>query len=225
MSTSYAQERVCKTYCVVKDHVLFIDHLQQPTMGQFVSGKMLSDRHVGTSGGGQSTPRLPCSSILSLCVGLSVFINLIERTPRKPTTFISHVRGSTNSWESCHHRHFNAQGRLLLRERTSYFLSGFSLKNPGFEIINFKGQFSQSLKFPSINTCCAKLLQSYPTLATPWTGAHQPPLSMGFSRQEYWGGLPFPFTGALLEPKIEPETSESLSLAGRFFTTQQPGNP
>ena len=60
---------------------------------------------------------------------------------------------------------------------------------------------------------------------TLWTIAHQPPLSMGFSRQEYWGGLPFPFTGALLEPKIEPETSESLSLAGRFFTTQQPGNP
>ena len=52
---------------------------------------------------------------------------------------------------------------------------------------------------------------------TLWTIAHQPPLSMGFSRQEYWGGLPFPFTGALLEPKIEPETSESLSLAGGFF--------
>lgn len=125
-------------YRVVKDHILFIDHLQQPTMGQFVSGKVLSDRHVGTSGGGQSTPRLPCSSILSLCVGLSVFINLIERTPRKPTTFISHVRGSTNSWGSCHHRHFNAQGRLLLRERTSYFLSGFSLKNPGFESYQFQ---------------------------------------------------------------------------------------
>ena len=35
------------------------------------------------------------------------------------------------------------------------------------------------------------------TLATPWTVAHQAPLSMGFSRQEYWRGLPFPSPGAL----------------------------
>ena len=34
--------------------------------------------------------------------------------------------------------------------------------------------------------------QACPTLATPWTVAHQAPLSMGFSRQEYWSGLPFP---------------------------------
>ena len=34
--------------------------------------------------------------------------------------------------------------------------------------------------------------------ATPWTVAHQAPLSMGFSRQEYWRGLPFPFQGTLL---------------------------
>ena len=37
--------------------------------------------------------------------------------------------------------------------------------------------------------------QSGPTLATLWTGAHQAPLSMGFSRQEYWSGLPFPSLG------------------------------
>ena len=38
--------------------------------------------------------------------------------------------------------------------------------------------------------------KSGPTLATPWTVAHQPPLSMGFSRQEYWSGLPFPLWGS-----------------------------
>ena len=37
-----------------------------------------------------------------------------------------------------------------------------------------------------------KLLQSCPTLCDPWTVAHQAPPSMGFSRQEYWSGLPFP---------------------------------
>ena len=52
--------------------------------------------------------------------------------------------------------------------------------------------------------------------------AHQAPLSMGFSRQEYWSGLPFPPPGDLLHPGIEPV---SLVLAGGFFTTAPPGNP
>ena len=46
--------------------------------------------------------------------------------------------------------------------------------------------------------------RSGPTLVTPWTGAHQAPRSMGFSRQEYWSGLPFPSSGDLLDPGIEP---------------------
>ena len=43
-----------------------------------------------------------------------------------------------------------------------------------------------------------------PTLMTPWTIACQAPLSMGFSRQEYWSGLPFPSPGDLPDPGIEP---------------------
>ena len=46
--------------------------------------------------------------------------------------------------------------------------------------------------------------QSSPTLATRWTVAHQAPLSMGFSRQEYWRGYPFPSPGHLPDPGIEP---------------------
>ena len=42
------------------------------------------------------------------------------------------------------------------------------------------------------------------TLVTPWTAACQAPLSMGFSRQEYWSGLPFPSPGDLPDPGIEP---------------------
>ena len=42
------------------------------------------------------------------------------------------------------------------------------------------------------------------TLVTPWTVAFQAPLSMGFSRQEYWSGLPFPSPGDLPDPGIEP---------------------
>ena len=54
---------------------------------------------------------------------------------------------------------------------------------------------------------------------TLWTVA---PLSMGSSRQEYWGGLPFPSPGDLPDPEIGPE---SPALAGRFFTTELPGKP
>ena len=42
------------------------------------------------------------------------------------------------------------------------------------------------------------------TLVTPWTGACQAPLSMGFSRQDYWRGLPSPSLGDLCNPDIEP---------------------
>ena len=48
-----------------------------------------------------------------------------------------------------------------------------------------------------------------PTLATPWTVAHQAPLSMGFSRQEYWSGLPFPCPGDLPDPGTEPGSPAS----------------
>ena len=55
--------------------------------------------------------------------------------------------------------------------------------------------------------------------ATLWTVAHQAPLSMGFSRQEYWSGLPFPSAGNLLDPGIKPASLRSPALAGGFFTT------
>ena len=55
--------------------------------------------------------------------------------------------------------------------------------------------------------------------ATPWTVACQAPLSMGFSRQKYWSGLPFSLLGDLPNPGIEPMSS---TLAGGFFTTEPP---
>ena len=55
--------------------------------------------------------------------------------------------------------------------------------------------------------------------ATLWTVAYQAPLSMGFSRQEYWSGLPFPLPGDLPNPGIEPMSLMSPSLIDGFFTT------
>ena len=61
-----------------------------------------------------------------------------------------------------------------------------------------------------------------PDFATPWTMAHQVPLSMGFPRQEYWNGLPFLPPGDLPDPGIKPEFP---ALEGGFFTAEPPGKP
>ena len=65
--------------------------------------------------------------------------------------------------------------------------------------------------------CAHSVTQSY-LFMTTWTIAHQAPLSVGFPRQEYWSGLPFPPPGDLPNPGIEPESPVSPALAGRFFT-------
>ena len=61
-----------------------------------------------------------------------------------------------------------------------------------------------------------------PTLATPWTVACQAPLTMGFSRQEYWSELPFPSPGHLPNPGIEPE---SPALQADSLPTELRGKP
>ena len=66
----------------------------------------------------------------------------------------------------------------------------------------------------------AQLLNHVQLFATPWTVVHQAPLSMGFSRQDYWSRLPFPSSVALQNPG-----STRHALASRFFTTYPSGKP
>ena len=61
-----------------------------------------------------------------------------------------------------------------------------------------------------------------PDSLQPMNLAHQVPLFMGFPRQEYWSGLPFPSSEDLPDPGIK---QESPALAGRFFTSEPPGKP
>ena len=61
--------------------------------------------------------------------------------------------------------------------------------------------------------------------ATPWTVTLQAPLSMEFSRQEYWSGVPFPPPGDLPNTGIEPESPIAPELAGRFLMPEPPGKP
>ena len=81
------------------------------------------------------------------------------------------------------------------------------------------------MKFPKLNdqflvsACVLSHFSRVELLATLWAIAGQPPLSMGFSKQEYWSELPCTLPGDLPDPGIEPESLMSLVLADEFFTT------
>ena len=70
-----------------------------------------------------------------------------------------------------------------------------------------------------------KSLSRVPLLATPWTAAYQAPLSMGFSRQEYWSGLPFPPPGDLPNPGIKPIPPVSPALQADSLQRRHLGSP
>ena len=70
--------------------------------------------------------------------------------------------------------------------------------------------------------CMCSVTELYPTLCDPMDYACQTPLSMGFPKQRYWSGLPFPSPEDHSRSGIKPM---SPALAGRFFTTEPPGKP
>ena len=70
--------------------------------------------------------------------------------------------------------------------------------------------------------CVCESLSHVQLFATPWTVAHQAPLFMAFSRQEYWSGLPFPSLGDLPNSGIEPE---SPALQTDSLPSEPPGKP
>ena len=70
-----------------------------------------------------------------------------------------------------------------------------------------------------VRVCVLSCFSHVWLLVTPWTVAHQAPLSMELSRQEYWSGLMFPPPGDLPNPAIEPASLMSPELAGGFFTS------
>ena len=95
----------------------------------------------------------------------------------------------------------------------SYFLCVLSFENETFH--------SHSL-LRIVRVCVLSRFSPVRLFATLWAVARQAPLSMGFSRQQYWSGLPFLPPGELPDPRIEPT---SPALAGRFFTGEPPGEP
>ena len=120
---------------------------------------------------------------------------------------------------------------MLLKCYTQY-ISKFGKLSSGHRM--GKGQFSlqsqrrsipknvqTTIKFCSFCTpiMCLCACSVVSDSVTPWTVEHQGPLSMGFSRQEYWNGLSFPTAGDLLDPGFEPM---SPALLGRVFLLGSP---
>ena len=78
------------------------------------------------------------------------------------------------------------------------------------------------LELEAVKSLSTKVAQSCLTLCDPWTTAHQAPPSMGFFRQEYWSGWPFPSPGDLPDPGIEPRFP---ALEADSLTSEPPGKP
>ena len=76
--------------------------------------------------------------------------------------------------------------------------------------------FNPTFIYINVCRCCVSHLSRVRFFSTPWTVAHQAPLSMEFPRQEHWSGLPFPSPGDLPVPRIKPVFH---ALAGGFFIT------
>ena len=87
-----------------------------------------------------------------------------------------------------------------------------------------KAKLSQVTERSNFSVIVVKLISRVQLFATPWTVIHQGPLSIGFSRQEYWSAFPVPPLGDLPKPGIEP-MSPAFCIAGRFFIADPLGKP
>ena len=87
--------------------------------------------------------------------------------------------------------------------------------------ISLKKKHSHKADYACAVKVKVKSLSRVRLFVIPWTVAYQTPLSMGFSRQEYWSGLPFPSPGDLPDPGIEPGFP---ALEADALTSEPPGN-
>ena len=118
-------------------------------------------------------------------------------------------------------QYFESPGPVSLISRAAEEESGCAhsyVQHPFGEDLNFSSCLWLGV------LCWAQLLSRVWCFVTLWTAAHQALLSMGFSRQEYWRGLPFPRPEDRPDPGIGPCLLHP-ALSGRFPTTDPPGKP
>ena len=117
--------------------------------------------------------------------------------------------------------HLSHQGSPRILERIACpFHRGTSLPRNWTSVSCIAGRFFTSWATREVCGCSISEVSRVQLMATPWTVAHQAPPSMGFSRQEYWSGMPFPSPGDLPDSGIEPR---SPSLQADALTSEPPG--
>ena len=158
-----------------------------------------------------------------LCWFQSILTNIIQHLP------------SLNHRTRCSKRHFKMSNQLRSGCKKEKRKLKYKVqidprnKQPPFsntELILFSSRVLKMQNFMKLSLLCTWQLwicvwvfSCAQLFVTPWTVARQAPLSMEFSRQEYWSGLPFPFPGDLPDPGTEPTSVVSPELAGSFFTS------
>ena len=102
---------------------------------------------------------------------------------------------------------------------TAALTSVVALAPPCLNSLSFAPQLSMGLEPLIVHVCEFSIASVVSDSANLWTLAHHAPLSMEFSRKEYWSGLPFPPCRNLLDPEVEPASSTSPALVCGFFIT------
>ena len=97
---------------------------------------------------------------------------------------------------------------------------GIELRSPTLQVESLPSEPPGKYNFRKKKS--VKSLSRVRLFVTPWTAARQAPLSMGFSRQEYWSGLPFHSPGDLPDPETEPK---SPALQADSLQSEPPGKP
>ena len=121
----------------------------------------------------------------------------------------SSVHGDSPGKDTVVGCHFLLQGKSLIQNHNS--------KEP---VLWGSAFFTVQVAHPNMKVKVeVKLLSRVQLSVTPWTVAYQAPPSTGFSRQDYWTGLPYSPPGELLDPGIEPASLKSLALVSGFFIT------
>ena len=119
----------------------------------------------------------------------------------------------------------DGEGRWSVKDLLSHLylvaISCFKSYGP----VPFLSPLEPLLRFDDIHQSGMRVLSRIQPCVTPWTAARQAPLSMGFSRQEYWSGLPRPPPGDLPDPGIEPCLPHLLHWQAGSLPLAPPGNP
>ena len=127
------------------------------------------------------------------------------------------------------HRQYNIKGEeQSWRTNTTWLQDLLQSNSNRYSVILINRSMQQIRETRNRPACVLSHFNRVRLFATLWSVARQASLSMGFSTQEYWSGLPRSPPGNLPNPGIEPSSLMSPALAGRFFTTstiwEAPGN-